>query len=117
MNNSHVLRIDNSITTEKCIQANDNNYLKVRLNKNQVFRVKKAKLLKKLLYFRLITKSCFADHKSGFTEVTIPINYKIFKKVIDWIITDHIYIADDDVFEIYKVSVLFFLILFNKKDQ
>ena len=115
MNNSDALRIDNYITTEKRIQANDTKHLIVRLNKNHVFRVKKAKLLEKSLYFRLITKSCFADHKSGFTEVTIPINFKIFKKVIDWIITDHIYIADDDVFEIHKVSVLLFLILFNKK--
>ena len=69
-----------------------------------MFRVKKGKLLKKWLYFRLITKSCFADHNFDFTEVTILVDFKIFKKVVDWIITNHIYIVDDDVFEIYKVS-------------
>ena len=30
MNNNHALGIDNNITTEKRIQANDNNYLKLR---------------------------------------------------------------------------------------
>ena len=63
-----------------------------------MFRVKKGKLLKKLLYFRLITKSCFADHNFDFTEVTILVDFKIFKKVVDWIITGDIYISDKEVF-------------------
>ena len=62
--------------------------------------VNKEKLLKKSHYFKSITKSCFADHKSEFTEVSIPVSFECFKMVIHYLITDIIDISENTVLEI-----------------
>ena len=86
------------------IQAAKDKILKVRLNKKQVLLVNKEKLVEKSHYFKLITKPCFADHKSEFTEVTFPVSVAFFEKVIFYLITDIIDISNDTVFEIFQIS-------------
>ena len=93
-----------NITKKRDIKNTKNEVLRIRLNKDRVIMAKKAKFMEKSQYFRSITKSCFADHKSYYTEVAVPVNFEIFKKVVDWIMTDHIEIEDDEIFDIYKVS-------------
>ena len=68
MQNSGVSEIDydikiDNISTQKDMQINEET-LKVRLNKDHVLVVNKQKFLEKSPYFKLITKSCFADYKS-----------------------------------------------------
>ena len=92
-----------SATTQKDIQTTEET-LKVRLNKDHVLLVSKEKLLEKSHYFKSITKSCFADHKSEFTEVTIPVSCESFKKVIDYVTTDIINISNNTVFEVFQIS-------------
>ena len=55
------IKIDN-ISTQKDMQINEET-LKFLLNKDHVLAVNKQKLLEKSPYFKLITKSCFADYK------------------------------------------------------
>ena len=93
-----------NITKKRDIKNTKNEVLRIRLNKDRVIMAKKAKFMEKSHYFRSITKSCFADHKSYYTEVTVSVNFEIFKKVVNWIMTDHIEIEDDEIFDIYKVS-------------
>ena len=76
----------------------------MRFNKEHIFVVNKEKLIEKSHYFKSITKSCFADHKSEFVEVNIPASFELFKQVIDYLVTDHIDIDANDVFELLKVS-------------
>ena len=109
MRNIEASEIDDSIetkntTTQKDVQTEDETLL-VRLNKDHVLAVNKEKLLEKSQYFKLITKSCFTDHKSEFIEVCVPVGIDVFKKVmIDYIMTDIISIKNKTVFEIFLVS-------------
>ena len=93
-----------NITTQQDIQTTECETLKVRLNKDHVLMVNKEKLLEKSHYFKSITKSCFADSNSEFTEVSIPVSFQIFKKVMYYVITDVINICNDSVFEIFQIS-------------
>ena len=92
-----------SMNLKKNIQTTEDETLKVRLNKDHVLVVNKQKLLEKSHYFKSITKSCFADHKSEFTEVTIPVKFESFQKVIEYIITDKITLSNDTAVEIYPI--------------
>ena len=78
--------------------------LKVRLNKDQVLFVPKEKLLEKSHYFKSITKSCFADFKSEFTEVSLPVTSDVFKQVIEYVSTDVINMNNDVIFEVFQIS-------------
>ena len=79
MVNNNVSVSNKNITKKRDIKNTKNEILRIRLNNDRVIMAKKAKFIEKSHYFRSITKSCFADHKSDYTEVTIPINFKIFK--------------------------------------
>ena len=91
-----------SVATHKDNQIEE--LLKVRLNKDDVFVVNKEKMLEKSHYFNSITKSCFADHKSEFTDVCIPTSADDFKQVIDYVSTDTINLTNDNIFEIFQVA-------------
>ena len=93
-----------NVTTQIDIQTTEDETLKVRLNKDHVLVVNKKKLLEKSHYFKLITNSCFADHKSQFIEVSIPVSFESFKKVICYVITDVININNDTLFEVFQIS-------------
>ena len=93
-----------NITTRKILQTTEDETLKVRLNKDHILLVNKEKLIKKSYYFKLATKSCFVDHKSEFTEVTIPVSFECFKKVIHYVNTDIIDISNNNVFQIFQIS-------------
>ena len=91
-------------TTHKASPTTEDETLKVRLNKKHVLVVNKQKLLEKSPYFKSITKSCFADHKSEFTEVTIPVNLKSFIQVSVYVMTDLINITSSNASEILQIS-------------
>ena len=101
MQNSDELGKENS--TQKDIQTSEET-LKVRLNGDHILMVSKEKLLEKSHYFKSITKSCFSDYKSEFTEVSIPVRIDIFKQVIDYVSTDVINFEKDNIFEIFQIS-------------
>ena len=65
--------------------------------------VNKKKLFQKLNYFKSIKKACVVDHKSDFSEVTIPVNIELFKKIIDCVTTDQIDIIDNEIFKRYEI--------------
>ena len=91
-----------SLTSQKEIKTSHET-LKLRLNNKNIFLVNKAKLLEKSHYFRAITKHCFADHKSVFTEVNIPVSIESFNKVLNYITNDTIDISSNTIFEISKL--------------
>ena len=95
---------DKHTTIENDIPTKENDYLKVRLNKEHVLIVNKKKLLEKSDYFRSITKLCFSDHKSEFTEITMPVSFDSFKKVINYISTDVVDVRDSCVLEVVLLS-------------
>jgi len=55
-------------------------------------------------YFKSITKSCFADFNSEFTEVSLPVTAKVFKQVTEYVSTDVINMNIDIVFEVFQIS-------------
>ena len=108
MENSGASETDNiknkSITTQKAIKVEEEETLKVRLNKDHFLVVNKEKLLEKSHYFKSITKSCFSDHRSEYTEVSIPVSIEIFTQVLDYVTNDIINITIDTLFEIFQIS-------------
>ena len=91
--------------------ANGNNVIFYRnedfLNKVNLKKVNKQKLLKKSAYFRAITKTCYRDHLSDLIEITIPASYAVFNKVVEFINTGVITINIKTVFETCHLAIYF----------
>ena len=99
--NTDTPQTDNNIKTQVLTEEEN---LSVCFNKENVIKVNKKKLLEKSHYFRAITKCCYADYKNKFIEIKISVDFKSFRKIMDYVATGILDIDDSNVFEMSKVA-------------
>ena len=79
----------------------DRKYLEVEVNKEN--------LVRKSLYFQIITNPCFVDHKSDILEIKIPVSLECFQEVMYFLTTENININNDNVIEICHLADYFLI--------
>ena len=79
--------------------------VQVRFNKSLIFTVNRQRLIEKSLYFKLMRKPCYNDHKSDYLEVSFTVqNNDVFEKVIKFVTIGTIELDNENLFDIISLA-------------